>query len=104
MRGNDGKYAGHGIGLCTPQGWRPKSRETLNDWAERIHPDERAQTVSRCMKPSLAGVDHETEYRVLSSEMRSMAVRVARVGGLLGIESAPGRTVLKARVMLDAET
>ncbi|MGE8440241.1 MAG: ATP-binding protein, partial [Comamonas testosteroni] len=35
--------------------------------------------------------------------MRSMAVRIARVGGLLGIESSSGRTALTARVVLGAE-
>jgi signal transduction histidine kinase len=35
--------------------------------------------------------------------MRSMAVRIARVGGSLGIESSPGRTALRARVVLGSE-
>ena len=34
--------------------------------------------------------------------MRSMAVRIARVGGLLDIVSQPGRTVLSAKLALTA--
>ena len=34
--------------------------------------------------------------------MRSMSVRMARVGGVLSIESAPGRTMLTARLALGA--
>lgn len=56
-------------------GWSPESWETVNDWAERIHPDERAQTVSRCVELCKAGVDHEAEYRALTSDNRFVWVK-----------------------------
>ncbi len=46
-----------------------------------------------------AGFDVEAVRRAdLSVGMRSMAARIARVGGVLDIASAPGRTVLVARL------
>lgn len=56
-------------------GWSPESWETVNDWAERIHPDEREPTVSRCVELCLAGVDHEAEYRAQTKDNRFIWVR-----------------------------
>ena len=62
------KYSYVGPQIEDLLGWSPESWETVNDWAERIHPDEREQTVSRCVELSLAGVDHEAEYRALTKD------------------------------------
>ncbi|QXZ08636.1 PAS domain-containing protein [Comamonas sp. Y33R10-2] len=56
-------------------GWTPESWDTVNDWAARIHPDERDQTVSRCVELCLAGVDHEAEYRALTPDNRFVWVK-----------------------------
>ncbi|WP_120967252.1 PAS domain-containing protein [Comamonas sp. lk] len=49
-------------------GWNLESWQTVDDWVNRIHPDEREQTVTRCVELSLAGVDHEAEYRALTKD------------------------------------
>lgn len=49
-------------------GWSPESWRSVEDWVARIHPDEREQTVSRCVELSIAGVDHDAEYRALTSD------------------------------------
>ena len=69
------KYAYIGPQIADLLGWSPESWETVNDWAERIHPDEREQTVSRCVELCLAGVDHEAEYRALTSDNRFVWVK-----------------------------
>lgn len=56
-------------------GWSPESWESIAEWAARIHPDEREQTVSRCVELCLAGVDHEAEYRALTSDNRFVWVK-----------------------------
>ena len=47
-------------------GWTPDSWETVQDWADRIHPDDRERVVSFCVAQSQAGVDHEADYRALT--------------------------------------
>ena len=69
------KYSYIGPQIADLLGWSPESWETVNDWAERIHPDEREQTVSRCVELCLAGVDHEAEYRALTSDNRFVWVK-----------------------------
>jgi PAS domain-containing protein len=39
-------------------GWAPSSWKTVNDWAERMHPDDRAAVVDFCVAQSKAGTDH----------------------------------------------
>jgi len=42
-------------------GWSPSSWMTVNDWAERMHPEDRKKTVDFCVAQSQRGVDHEAE-------------------------------------------
>jgi diguanylate cyclase (GGDEF)-like protein/PAS domain S-box-containing protein len=49
-------------------GWSTASWSTLNDWAERIHPDDRQKTVDFCVAQSVRGVDHEVDYRALTND------------------------------------
>jgi PAS domain S-box-containing protein len=49
-------------------GWPHGSWLTVNDWAERIHPEDRQQTVDFCVAQSQQGVDHEADYRALTPE------------------------------------
>lgn len=49
-------------------GWAPSSWKTVNDWAERMHPDDRAAVVEFCVAQSQAGTDHEADYRALTSD------------------------------------
>jgi PAS domain-containing protein len=47
-------------------GWKPDSWVTVDDWAARMHPDDRAWVVDYCVSQSQAGVDHEADYRALT--------------------------------------
>ena len=49
-------------------GWSPSSWITVQDWAERMHPDDRQRVVDFCVAQSQAGVDHEADYRALSRD------------------------------------
>jgi diguanylate cyclase (GGDEF)-like protein/PAS domain S-box-containing protein len=49
-------------------GWSPESWATVNDWAERMHPEDRERVVNFCVSQSKAGVDHEADYRALKSD------------------------------------
>jgi diguanylate cyclase (GGDEF)-like protein/PAS domain S-box-containing protein len=49
-------------------GWRQTSWLTVNDWAERIHPEDRQKTVDFCVAQSQQGVDHEADYRALTQD------------------------------------
>ena len=47
-------------------GWAPSSWVGVNDWVERMHPDDRDYVVDFCVSQSQAGVDHEADYRALT--------------------------------------
>ncbi|WP_404301351.1 GGDEF domain-containing protein [Alicycliphilus denitrificans] len=48
-------------------GWAPTSWRTVQDWAERMHPDDRERVVNFCITQSQCGVDHEADYRALTA-------------------------------------
>ncbi|MDN5923842.1 MAG: diguanylate cyclase [Xanthomonadales bacterium] len=49
-------------------GWTPASWATVNEWAERMHPEDREWVVDFCVAQSLGGIDHEADYRALCSD------------------------------------
>jgi len=49
-------------------GWPPSSWASLDDWAQRIHPDEREAIVHFCVSQCQGGTDHEADYRALASD------------------------------------
>jgi len=49
-------------------GWTPESWATVEDWANRMHPEDRGRVVEFCVAQSKAGVDHEADYRALTAE------------------------------------
>jgi diguanylate cyclase (GGDEF)-like protein/PAS domain S-box-containing protein len=49
-------------------GWSPSSWLSVNDWAERIHEEDRQKTVDFCVAQSQQGVDHEADYRALTHD------------------------------------
>ena len=49
-------------------GWAQDSWITVQDWAERIHPEDRERVVQFCVAQSQAGVDHEADYRALTCD------------------------------------
>ena len=49
-------------------GWAPSSWVTIEDWAARIHPEDRDYVVNFCVAQSKAGTDHEADYRALTKD------------------------------------
>jgi diguanylate cyclase (GGDEF)-like protein/PAS domain S-box-containing protein len=62
------RFAYIGPQIETVLGWRQGSWLTVNDWAERIHPEDRQKTVDFCVAQSQQGVDHEADYRALTAD------------------------------------
>lgn len=48
-------------------GWSTTSWKTVQDWAQRMHPDDRDWVVNFCVEQSKAGTDHEADYRALTA-------------------------------------
>jgi len=49
-------------------GWSPASWVSVQDWADRIHEEDRAKTVDFCVAQSQQGVDHEADYRAVTRQ------------------------------------
>ena len=49
-------------------GWSQDSCVSADDWASRIHPEDRDYVVNFCISQSQAGVDHEADYRALTKD------------------------------------
>ncbi len=49
-------------------GWAPSSWVSVNDWAERMHPDDQKWVVDFCVAQSKSGTDHEADYRALTRD------------------------------------
>lgn len=49
-------------------GWTPESWVSAQDWAERMHPEDREWVVNFCVSQSKSGVDHEADYRALTKD------------------------------------
>ena len=49
-------------------GWNQDSWTTVEDWATRMHADDRESVVNFCVSQSKAGVDHEADYRALTKD------------------------------------
>ena len=47
-------------------GWTPGSWVSADDWAARMHPEDREYVVNYCVSQSKAGIDHEADYRALT--------------------------------------
>ena len=56
-------------------GWSPASWESVDDWASRIHPEDRDRVVNYCVAQSQAGADHEADYRALTKDGRYVWIR-----------------------------
>ncbi|RJG01691.1 sensor domain-containing diguanylate cyclase [Noviherbaspirillum sedimenti] len=56
-------------------GWSPKSWVSVQDWADRMHPDDRERVVNFCVAQSQAGVDHEADYRALTTDGHYVWIR-----------------------------
>ncbi|UTF58730.1 sensor domain-containing diguanylate cyclase [Gilvimarinus sp. DA14] len=56
-------------------GWPQDSWQSVNDWAERMHPDDRDWAVDYCVSQSKAGADHEADYRAQTKDGRYIWIR-----------------------------
>jgi diguanylate cyclase (GGDEF)-like protein/PAS domain S-box-containing protein len=56
-------------------GWSQDSWRTVEDWAMRIHPEDRQKTVDFCVGQSQQGVDHEADYRALTADGEYVWIR-----------------------------
>ena len=56
-------------------GWPQGSWLSANDWAERMHPEDREWVVNFCVAQSQSGIDHEADYRALTRDGRYVWIR-----------------------------
>jgi diguanylate cyclase (GGDEF)-like protein/PAS domain S-box-containing protein len=56
-------------------GWEPSSWVSVEDWAERMHPEDREWTVNYCVSQSQSGLDHEADYRALTKDGEYVWIR-----------------------------
>lgn len=56
-------------------GWTPESWKTAEDWAMRIHAEDREAVVNFCIAQSKAGADHEADYRALTRDGEHIWIR-----------------------------
>lgn len=49
-------------------GWSAESWGGVEDWAMRMHPEDRDDVVNFCVAQSQSGVDHEADYRALTKD------------------------------------
>lgn len=56
-------------------GWPQGSWTTVEDWASRMHPEDRDYVVNFCVAQSQAGVDHEADYRALTPDGSHVWIR-----------------------------
>lgn len=48
-------------------GWKPESWVNADDWATRMHDEDRDFVVNFCVSQSRDGIDHEADYRALTA-------------------------------------
>ncbi|MFJ3054678.1 GGDEF domain-containing protein [Herbaspirillum sp. NPDC087042] len=56
-------------------GWTPESWKSAEDWAMRIHAEDREAVVNFCIAQSKAGADHEADYRALTRDGEHIWIR-----------------------------
>jgi len=62
------KFAYIGPQIEALLGWNAESWVSVEDWAMRMHPEDREYVVNFCVSQSQAGVDHEADYRALTKD------------------------------------
>lgn len=66
-------------------GWAPESWVGVEDWVARMHPEDRDTVFNFCVSQSLAGIDHEADYRAMTNGGDYVWIRdvvhVVRKGG-----------------------
>lgn len=72
---NTMRFAYIGPQIESVLGWTPSSWVSVEDWASRIHPDDREYVVNFCVAQSKAGADHEADYRALAKDGSHVWIR-----------------------------
>lgn len=62
------QFAYIGPQIETLLGWSQDSWASAQDWAARMHPDDRAWVVDYCVAQSHNGTDHEADYRAMHKD------------------------------------
>jgi PAS domain S-box-containing protein len=62
------KFSYIGPQIETLLGWKPDSWISVEDWAARMHVDDRKTVVDFCVSQSQSGIDHEADYRALTAD------------------------------------
>ncbi|OIQ99391.1 phytochrome-like protein cph2 [mine drainage metagenome] len=62
------KFTYIGPQIASLLGWSQDSWVSAEDWAMRMHPEDREYVVNFCISQSKAGVDHEADYRALTKD------------------------------------
>ena len=68
-------FAYIGPQIETLLGWSSSSWASAQDWAERMHPEDREWVVNFCVSQSKAGTDHEADYRALTKDGNYVWIR-----------------------------
>lgn len=56
-------------------GWSQDSWVSVEDWAARMHPEDRERVVNFCVSQSKSGIDHEADYRALTKDKGYVWIR-----------------------------
>ncbi|MBC7750435.1 MAG: diguanylate cyclase [Candidatus Saccharibacteria bacterium] len=56
-------------------GWKPESWISVEDWAARMHEEDREKVVNFCVSQSKSGIDHEADYRALTADGNYVWIR-----------------------------
>ncbi|MBX9676082.1 MAG: sensor domain-containing diguanylate cyclase [Methylotenera sp.] len=62
------KFAYIGPQIESLLGWPQSSWVGSEDWASRMHPEDRAWVVDYCVAKSIEGEDHEADYRAMTKD------------------------------------
>lgn len=68
-------FAYIGPQIETLLGWSQDSWVSAQDWAARMHPDDKAWVVDFCVSQSRSGNDHEADYRALTKDGQYIWIR-----------------------------
>ncbi|ODC02605.1 diguanylate cyclase [Terasakiispira papahanaumokuakeensis] len=77
-------------------GWPQESWQSAQDWVDRIHPNERADSFNMCVSQSECGIDHEMDYRALTANGGYVWVR-----DVVHVIREAGKTVALVGFMFD---
>ncbi len=69
------KFAYIGPQIESLLGWPQSSWVSAEDWATRMHPEEREWVVNFCVSQSQSGIDHEADYRALTKDGEYVWIR-----------------------------